>query len=292
MTHTENNETTATTQRAALSSPLVAALEAAWAAIQARHTDLPDVVIVLASGSVGAPRGALKLGHFAAMRWTHADAAQEGTRAPLPEVFVGGEGLVLGAVDVLGTLLHEATHALAHVRGIKDTSRQGRYHNRRFRDLAAEVGLEVREVPVIGWSDTHVPDATRAEYADTVEALAAALTIHRRAEGTLTVTGTGDAQDDEDAGTTGTTGGSGSRNGTAARCGCGRRIRVTASVLALGPITCGLCGRPFTTPTADAGTEPDADEPAEVDTASSASRQHYIDTGHHLTRDGTCRCDR
>ena len=120
----------------------------------------------LASGSVGAPRGALKLGHFAAMRWTHADAATTGRRRhagrpALPEVFVGGEGLALGAVDVLGTLLHEATHALAHVRGIRDTSRQGRYHNRRFRDLATEVGLEVREVPVIGWSDTHVPDTTR-----------------------------------------------------------------------------------------------------------------------------------
>ena len=165
MTPTQKSKTTNVS--VALSSPLVAALESAWSAIQARHSDLPDVVIVLASGSVGAPRGALKLGHFAAMRWTHADAAptaQEGARAALPEVFVGGEGLALGAVDVLGTLLHEATHALAHVRGIKDTSRQGRFHNRRFRDLASEIGLEVQQVPVIGWSDTHVPDTTRTEY--------------------------------------------------------------------------------------------------------------------------------
>ena len=150
---------------------------------------------MLASGSVGAPRGALKLGHFAAMRWTHAQHGQPGESSrvqaaagALPEVLVGGEGLVLGAVDVFGTLLHEATHALAHVRGDEGHSRQGRYHNRRFRDLAAEVGLDVREVPVIGWSDTHVPDTTRAEYADTVKALAAALTIHRRAEGAPTVT--------------------------------------------------------------------------------------------------------
>ena len=103
------------------------------------------------------------------MRWTHAEhpprpaetAGAAASRPALAEVFVGGEGLALGAVDVLGTLLHEATHALAHVRGVQDTSRQGRYHNRRFRDLAEEIGLDVREVPVIGWSDTHVPEATR-----------------------------------------------------------------------------------------------------------------------------------
>jgi len=39
----------------------------------------------------------------------------------LPEVFVGGEGLARGLADVHGTLLHEAAHALADVRGIKDT---------------------------------------------------------------------------------------------------------------------------------------------------------------------------
>jgi len=59
------------------------------------------------------------------MRW-HDDARQ------LPEVFVGGEGLARGPAEVLGTLLHEAAHALADVRGIKDTSRQGRWHNARF----------------------------------------------------------------------------------------------------------------------------------------------------------------
>ena len=45
------------------------------------------------------------------------------TSDKLPEVFVGDEGLARGPADVLGTLLHEAAHALADVRGIKDTSR-------------------------------------------------------------------------------------------------------------------------------------------------------------------------
>jgi hypothetical protein len=55
------------------------------------------------------------------MRWTAGEAV-------MPEVFVGGEGLIRGAASVLETLLHEAAHALAYVRDIKDTSRQGRYH--------------------------------------------------------------------------------------------------------------------------------------------------------------------
>jgi len=36
----------------------------------------------------------------------------------LAEVFVGGEGLRRGSADVLATLLHEAAHALEHVRGL------------------------------------------------------------------------------------------------------------------------------------------------------------------------------
>ena len=56
---------------------------------------------------------------------------------------MGGEGLRRGARAVLGTLLHEAAHGVATTRGIKDTSRQGRYHNRRFAELAAELGITV-----------------------------------------------------------------------------------------------------------------------------------------------------
>jgi hypothetical protein len=35
------------------------------------------------------------------------------------------EGLARGPAEKLATLLHEAAHALAHVRGMKDTFRQG-----------------------------------------------------------------------------------------------------------------------------------------------------------------------
>jgi hypothetical protein len=101
---------------------MVDALETAWAAIQRVHPDVPDVVLTIGSGTVGRPAGKVTLGHFAPDRW-------ERVGGKAPELFIGGEGLSRGAPDVLATLLHEAAHGAAHRRGIKDTSRQGRYHN-------------------------------------------------------------------------------------------------------------------------------------------------------------------
>ena len=58
-----------------------------------------------------------------------------------PELFVAGECLAEGPRQTLQTMLHEAVHALAHARGVKDTSRGGKYHNKReFVALAGELG--------------------------------------------------------------------------------------------------------------------------------------------------------
>ncbi|MQA12840.1 MAG: hypothetical protein GEV09_01360 [Pseudonocardiaceae bacterium] len=202
-----------------MSAPMVAALEQAWVAIRARHPEVPAAVVVLGAGSIGSPAGGLRLGHFAAMRWHH-DEQQ------LPEVFIGGEGLNRCPADVLATLLHEAAHALANVRGIKDTSRQGRWHNARFKQLAAEVGIETTKDPRLGWSPTTLPEATRTTYADTIAALGAALRMHRSAEltdGRATKT----------------------KAPPTCVCDCGRRIRFAPTVLAAGPITCVVCGTDF-----------------------------------------------
>ena len=72
-------------------------------------------------------------------------------------------------------MLHEAAHALAARRGIKDTSAAGnRYHNKRFVTLAAELGLRGPDVPdkVTGWSDcTLTGQAAYESYADLVAAI-------------------------------------------------------------------------------------------------------------------------
>jgi hypothetical protein len=58
------------------------------------------------------------------------------------EVCITDDSLADGAEDVLNTQLHEPAHLLANVRGIRDTSSRGRYHNGRFREVARELGLE------------------------------------------------------------------------------------------------------------------------------------------------------
>jgi hypothetical protein len=197
-------------------SLLVAALEHAWQTIRSRHPDVPAAVVVVASGSEGKR---LNLGHFAPHRWQ-----VNGTDHH--EVLVGGEGLHRGALEVLGTLLHEAAHGLAQARKLQDTSRGGRYHNRRYAQLAHELGLEVTSVQPIGWSATTVPEPTASAYAGQLKELAAALVLWRRQEHRI---GAGPR----------------SRNLLAAVCGCGRRIRAAKATLADAPILCARCEEPF-----------------------------------------------
>lgn len=198
-------------------SELVAALERAWDGIRERHPELPPAVLIVGPGSVG-QRRAMKLGHFAAARW-HASRAEV-----LPEIFIGGEGLQRGAGPVFATLLHEAAHALAHQRQIKDTSRQGRYHNQRFKQLAEILGLEVEHHRSRGWSLTRLAPDTAGVYAPTIAELARVLTTHRTREWRGTAS---------------------SRNLQVYACSCGRRIRVAESTYRTASIVCGACLRPF-----------------------------------------------
>jgi hypothetical protein len=179
------------------------------------------VVITLGAGSPDSAAGTLSLGHFAGDRWQRWDGGS------LPDVFIAGEGLDRGARGVLGVALHEAAHEAAAARQIQDTSRQGRYHNVRYRRLAEELGLAVEQVDRFGWSGTAVPDATAAAYAAELAGLAGALMAWGRPEGRSAAR-------------------AGSNNGLAARCGCGRRVRVSLATYRAGPIICGVCGGRFT----------------------------------------------
>ncbi len=203
-------------------SRLLGVLEDTWAAIRARHPEIPAVVIIIASGT-GTKQA--RWGHYAADSWV------TGTQAR-PEIMISGEGLRRDPRAVLGTLLHEAAHALAAARGIQDTSRQGRYHNKHFRDLADELGITVEFDPQIGWSITTVPDPTADTYASQLQALHEAMTLWRLDE-TLT-----------------TTPPRRNSNLIAATCPCLRRIRVAASTLAEAPIICQACDGKFEPATA------------------------------------------
>jgi hypothetical protein len=197
---------------------LVAALETAWTAIRTRHTEVPAVVIIVGSGTVTKQA---KYGHFAPVRWQHGDHR-------LSEVLISGEGLQRPVEEVFTTLLHEAAHSLADARGIKDTSRQGRWHNQKFAALAAELGLDATKDPRIGWSPCTLRTETATAYRSVLTTLKEALLAYRHPE------------------TTGGVAKKKSNNGLACFCECPRRIRVAKAVLDLGAITCTVCESDFT----------------------------------------------
>ena len=141
------------------------------------------------------------------------------------------EELRLPPLDLFGWLAHMAVHAMVAARGIPQATMDGRYHGAEYRAAAAQLGLEVYDAHGTGWSLTTVPDLMAAQYAATIEALAAALQAVE-----LPVPASRARRTAADM-----------RNGVAAYCQCQtpRRIRIAESVLDRGPITCEICGQPF-----------------------------------------------
>ena len=185
-------------------SAVLRVLETTWQAIRARHPQIPPVVVVIASGTEGKQA---RYGHHAPQRW-HVSGEDRA------EIMISGEGLRRGAPAVLGTLLHEAAHALAAARGIKA--------------YAEKLGITTGHDPRLGWSITTLPDSTADSYAAQLAALQAALTLWRH----------------DESGPAGTT--RRSTNLIAAACPCGRSIRIAASTLAEAPVTCRACDGDFT----------------------------------------------
>lgn len=230
----------------ATGSALIKALEAVWDQIKQRHPELPDVVIITGSGLAGrSPRW----GHFWAERWATdvmIPAAESATEMEklnaavaeltarqnrMPELFIAGERLAAGAVLTVQTMLHEAAHALADVRDISDTSRGGRYHNRKFRELAEEIGLEYAAsapASTTGYNDMTMTMETRRIYADVILEL-------KQAIKTFMVESVGTGKEP--------TKRAPSRNYVKTQCRCtpAHVVRMAPATLAAGVVKCGVC---------------------------------------------------
>lgn len=140
-----NTTPTEATGPVTLGSDTIAALESAWADIHDRHPDvIPNVVFITGSGRKG-NRGGLTLGHVTlSPNWSTYRKAEDDPEAEVDrfhEVFIAAETLAQHPVRLLQTLIHEAAHTIAITRGVKDVSRQNRYHNKRFRAICEEMGL-------------------------------------------------------------------------------------------------------------------------------------------------------
>jgi hypothetical protein len=142
--------------------------------------------------------------------------------------------------------LHEAAHGLAVTRAIKDTSRGGAYHNKRYKQLAEELGLSLERHPTIGWSITTVPVATATAYAREVDQLRAAIAHVRESEHQARHSGPNPPDGDSgDAAGTDT----GVRSASTYLCACHppRRVRMAPTIHALADVICATCQQPFTT---------------------------------------------
>jgi len=237
-------------------SRIITALEATWAAIRHEHPEIPAVVIITGSGTAqaGTPRGFQRRGHHWPERWV----TGSGDSKRAPELFIAGElldGPSAGRL-VVEVMLHEAAHALAAGRGIKDTSAAGnRYHNKRFALLATELGLQppAKPAPVIGYSNCTITGETAAAYAGVIDAITIARLPYLAGQ-PATTPGTGGGTDGDGQDGSGGEGGGkpAKRDGRriAAECGCkpARRIQLTPKAIDDGPIICGLCGATFAPP--------------------------------------------
>jgi hypothetical protein len=242
-------------------SGLIAALEQTWADIRRRTPELPEVVVVTGTGlSSSAVHIDAKWGHFGADHWVEGRPTEEGQGAALdlsaarrrPELFIAGECLAEGSRQTLQTMLHEAVHALAHARRVNDTSRGGKYHNKReFVALASELGLAwpdgQRPHPVIGFSDVQLTEQILADYADTLAHLDAAIRLYRDTFRRLGLLG-GQGKEQEggqDGHGQQPTGKAGERFKVTCGCQPPRSFWIRAKQYTPGPITCGVCGQDF-----------------------------------------------
>ncbi|MET7443500.1 hypothetical protein [Streptomyces sp. NPDC005568] len=124
---------------------LAAELAGAWADIQRHHPELPDLAA--------------------------------------PESLIGESSSACGHELSFERLLHEAVHGIAAARGVRDTSRAGRYHNRRFLAIAEELGLDHPEEPhpSSGFSLVTLNPEAKRRYRPTIERLQRALKAHSAA---------------------------------------------------------------------------------------------------------------
>jgi len=159
-------------QQTAQLSEIIEALERAWQTIQYVHPDTRDAVLCVYQHHKGDRRG-----HYASNSWTERREGDQEAR--LDEVYISSHILAEGARSVLETLLHEAVHSIADTKQIKDTSRQGRWHNKRFEALAKTVGLTVVSDKSIGCRTPDITSETAEEYADLLADLEPVLRLYQ-----------------------------------------------------------------------------------------------------------------
>lgn len=196
---------------------LVDILTAIWDTIRSDLPRLPAAHITVTPTAPPADHGP--------ERWSILDGRLQG-------LVISRETLAEGSDSVVTMLRHEAAHVMCWLDDVRDTARQGAYHNRSFLDSAVRAGLvwpEGEGAGARGFADPRLSAATRDRHPGTLleldQVIPAVLTDLQPAR-----QGPKRAQR------------------PSFQCGCNppRRIWAAQSTADAGEIVCGICGKTFT----------------------------------------------
>lgn len=78
------------------------------------------------------------------------------------EINICAEYLSRSYEEVAETMLHEMVHLYNLEEGVKDTSRAGTYHNKKYKEAAEAHGLNVEKTEKYGWCKTSLKEEAKA----------------------------------------------------------------------------------------------------------------------------------
>lgn len=81
------------------------------------------------------------------------------------EMNIAAEALSTEIEELLDTMLHEMVHLYCRENDIQEVSRGGKYHNKRFKELAEQVGLACYKTEGYGWNTMGHGNDGLVEYA-------------------------------------------------------------------------------------------------------------------------------
>lgn len=152
---------------------IMEALDASLSKIQEVNPNVPKALAVV----IGTGKGKFH-GMFTPDSWQDSGGEHKGSARH--EIIMSSESLRRDAELILTTLIHETAHAMSHATGIKDTSRQGRFHNAKFAEVANSMGLRTETDPKIGHVTTGLMDYAIDLYKNEIELIRAATITYRK----------------------------------------------------------------------------------------------------------------
>lgn len=153
-------------------SEVVKAIEDVYFSLRKNfYSDLPEIAV-----TIGRPHRKNVLGYFQACQWLN------GHKADIHTFHISSMILNSKPENVLETVVHESVHSLCQARDIHDTSRNGKYHNRKFKALAEEVGLVCEPDKRIGWITTALTAQALKRYAHELKVIQHATGLYQNQE--------------------------------------------------------------------------------------------------------------